>query len=111
MGNHVRPPPDEPTNADPDATDRTELARRALLKLALYVPPAIIGTLAISQDAHAAPPSCGPAFCPPNACAPYPPCKPAAQCAPGQCAPNNCGPTSCPPVQGCGPASCAPRPP
>jgi hypothetical protein len=75
-------------------------ARRALLKVSLYVAPAIVGTLLIPGDARAqATPTCGPATCPPSACQPDP-CGPAEQCGPVECKPIECGPSACRPVGG-----------
>ena len=46
--------------------DGVKHARRALLKLGLYVPPAIIGSMLISKSAMAQTPSCGPSTCAPR---------------------------------------------
>ena len=47
-----------------DGTNNDDLARRKLLKLAVYVAPAIVTTVALK--AHAQPtPSCNPNLCPP----------------------------------------------
>jgi hypothetical protein len=56
-----------------DETEVTDQARRRLLKLAVYVPPAILGVVAASQAACQAQ-SCGPTNCPPeNGGTPCPP--------------------------------------
>ncbi|HSI03826.1 MAG: hypothetical protein ACAI38_11990 [Myxococcota bacterium] len=64
-----------------DSQSESELlARRALLKLGVYVAPAIVGTLMLSSKPVAAQASCGPQAC-----------KPAASCGPTDgtpCAPN-----------------------
>ena len=66
--------------ADDGASKADVMARRALLKLSVYVPPAIIGTLMLGSQHAAAQTSCNPAGC-----------KPATQCGPADgtpCAPN-----------------------
>jgi hypothetical protein len=52
-------------------------ARRRLLRLGVYIAPAVLGTLLIGRDALAQVASCGPAGCRPNTspCAPSP-CRP-----------------------------------
>jgi hypothetical protein len=63
------------------ADDDLQRARRRLLKMALYVPPAVIGTLLVGRVALAA--SCAPnAGCSPN-CAPNATCNPHTPCGPG----------------------------
>ncbi len=60
------------------------------MRLALYVPPAILGTLAVT-DAGCQTLSCSPQACQPN------------QCAPADCSPGGCPPVVCGPNQGCNP--------
>jgi len=62
-------------NDDTKQETQHDQARRRLLKMAVYVPPAFIGVLSLSEAACQA--SCGPSNCGP------------------QGAP--CGPSSCPP--------------
>jgi hypothetical protein len=75
-------------------------ARRRLLAKALYVPPAVIGALALSQEGCQVA-SCNPSACNPGGCNPdNSPCQPNGQ---------GCGPdTGCAPGQGCNPGSCNP---
>lgn len=66
------------TDDKPDHTQGTDEARRRLLKMALYVPPAILGVVSVSScDGHTT--SCGPNACPPE---------------------SPCGPNACPPESG-----------
>ena len=80
--------------ATDDRTDDqvTNEARRRLLKMAMYVPPAVLGVVSVSQAA------CQGASCGPNACPPDTVCGPSA-CPPqgGGCGPGGGG-------GGCGPA-------
>ncbi len=80
--------------------DARARARRKLLRLGVYVAPAVIGTLLASRDAHAAPPvSCQPSQCKPAPCHPHP------------CGPYPCHPAACNPGPGCNPAQCNPAQP
>jgi hypothetical protein len=79
------PQPSESSEPEPEGAEAEKIARRKLLKLGVYVAPAVIGTLLISRDARAQAPSCGP----------------------GQCAPEPCNPVPCDP-KGCPPIRCAP---
>ena len=76
-------------------------ARRRLLKLAVYVPPAVLGAMTLElsacQTASCAPQSCQPATCAPADCNP-------GQCPPLICSPNTpCEPDGGPPATGCNP--------
>jgi hypothetical protein len=67
--------------ADEQAADDAErVSRRKLLRAALYIPPAIIGSLLLTREARADTPSCPPSTgCQPN------------------CGPSTCGPDTCKP--------------
>jgi len=70
--------------------DKIDATRRRLLRVAVYVPPAVLGAVALSQSA------CQPAS---------PPCAPQSGCNPG----GSCGPNSCNPiVNPCAPQNCNP---
>lgn len=96
-----------------DKKEVIDEARRRLLAKAAYVPPAVIGALALSlegcQIASCAPAQCNPANCPPSSCNPNGgPCNPSGgpcnpnggPCNPngGPCAPSACGPDVCNPA-------------
>ncbi|MDH5673149.1 MAG: hypothetical protein OEZ06_13420 [Myxococcales bacterium] len=71
-----------------------DLARRRLLRIAIYSAPAVISAVVVKQ-AHAQTASCGPALCGPGGCNPSSaPCGPGHICDPfgGVCGPDNCGP-------------------
>ncbi len=56
-----------------------EMARRQLLRLAVYTPPMIMGTMLVSRAAYAAscvPISCAPTATKPQPCAPFPSGRP-----------------------------------
>jgi hypothetical protein len=79
-----------------DNDDKIDAARRRLMRIAVYVPPAVLGAVALNSAAG---------------------CQGASQCAPlMQCNPNTtCGPNNCFPVvnpcapQACNPSTCRPR--
>lgn len=71
----------------PEGVDR---ARRRLLGMALYVPPTILGIVALQQAGCQPSPTCNPATCDPAT----QPCQPDDN----PCAPNTgCNPDTCPP--------------
>jgi hypothetical protein len=76
--------PDEGGAADKGGAAPEDRARRRLLSLVFYVPPAVLGTLAVT-NAGCQTVSCSPSQCQPGQCAP-------ADCAPGQCPPVACNP-------------------
>ncbi len=62
-------------NADDKADDKINDARRRLLRAAVYVPPAVIGIVSLTQGC--APGSCSPGQCTPlTNCHPNQPCNP-----------------------------------
>jgi hypothetical protein len=66
-------------------------ARRRLLKLGVYVAPAVITSLKLTPALAQAAPSCGPQVCGPNVCGPNkctPTCTPSGGCNPGTCQPT-----------------------
>jgi hypothetical protein len=67
-----------------DPRDARRLARRALLRRALWVVPAVVGTFIVSRTAAAV--SCVPqGACGPDQCGPnFVPCGPAKPCKPGR---------------------------
>ena len=69
--------PDKPAAPSSEPENR---ARRRLLAMAIYVPPAVLGTIAVTLQG-----------CQTASCAP-------AQCQPAQCGPADCDPGGCPPV-------------
>ena len=70
----------EPENPDsPPAAESINRARRRLLTMAKYVPPTVIGIIALQQAGCQPSPSCGPNT---NPCGPNG---------------NPCGPDNCPP--------------
>jgi len=73
--------------------DKIDASRRRLLRVAVYVPPAVLGAVALNQ----------------TACQPASPCNPTS-CGPTNCSPSGtCGPNSCNPViNPCNPQSCNP---
>jgi len=75
-------------SSPPDSPE--DRARRRLLKLAVYVPPAVLGTMTLQLSA------CQVATCAPSACNP-------ATCAPADCQPGQCPPITCAPVTPCTP--------
>jgi len=80
---------DPPENADPEPT--TDSARRRLLKLAVYLPPAVLGVISLQQAGCQPTPSCNPSTCSPatNPCQPDTnPCSPNTGCNPDNCNPN-----------------------
>ncbi len=64
---------------DKPQDDKIDTARRRLLKRAVYVPPTIIGVVALLDGC--APGSCTPLNCNPN-------CAPNQSCRPNACRPN-----------------------
>ncbi|HUS65253.1 MAG TPA: hypothetical protein VMZ28_11950 [Kofleriaceae bacterium] len=83
----------------PEGVDR---ARRRLLGMAVYIPPTILGIVALQQAGCQPSPTCNPASCQPNTT----PCNPDNN----PCAPNNgCNPDNCPPNTGCNPDNCNPN--
>jgi hypothetical protein len=90
---------DDPAQPAPAGTRDYDLARRKLLKLAVYVVPAITATFAVrnagAQTFSCAPKVCAPNVCQPNRCAPT--CQPRGGCAPGSCGPVGCVPGRCKP--------------
>ena len=66
----------EKKDPDQDAEDNVNVARRRLMKTAVYLPPAVIGIVALTQGC--APGSCSPITCNPNngPCNPNTPCNP-----------------------------------
>jgi hypothetical protein len=71
--------------------DKIDAARRRLLRIAVYTPPAVLGAVALNSSAGCQGVSCSPQVC-----------------GPGQ----SCGPTSCHPiVNPCPPSNCNPRQP
>lgn len=75
--------------------DKIDAARRRLLRVAVYVPPAVLGAVALNQAA------CQPA----SVCNPNVNCAPVNNCGPnGACGPNNCNPV----INPCNPQSCNP---
>ena len=77
-----------------DKDDKIDAARRRMLRIAVYVPPAILGAVALNSAAGCQGVSCSPQVCGPG---------------------NQCGPTNCHPIvnpcnpQTCNPASCNPN--
>ncbi len=80
--------PADPPQAAPD-DEATLRARRRLLRIGLYTPPAILASLALSSPAYAL-------SCSPGSCNPPQGCPPAGQCNPGPgCNPiRNCNPSN-----------------
>lgn len=60
---------DQPDDDQADAQERINAARRRLLRNVVYVPPAIIGIVSLTQG-------CAPGSCIPNACQPQLGCRP-----------------------------------
>ncbi len=72
-----------------DDDDNINEARRRLLRVAVYTPPAVLGAIALSTAAGCQGVSCSPQVCGPG---------------------SSCGPTSCHPiVNPCNPDNCNPR--
>lgn len=72
---------DEPVN----------LARRRLLGMVKYIPPAVLGVISLQQAGCQPSPSCNPVNCSPgtNPCSPdNNPCAPNSGCNPDTCNPN-----------------------
>jgi len=65
---------DDQDNKPDDAKDRVDTARRRLLRNAIYVPPAVIGIVTLTQG-------CAPGSCNPTNCTPSQTCRPN-QCRP-----------------------------
>jgi hypothetical protein len=64
-----------PTNAEPQGADERLVARRVLLRRALYTAPAVLGTFIVTRSAAAL--SCTPGTCnPPQGCGPIQVCNP-----------------------------------
>lgn len=74
-----------------ESDEPVDRARRRLLTMAAYVPPTVLGIVALQQAGCQPTPSCQPATCAPNT----QPCQPDDN----PCAPNvgGCGPDNCPP--------------
>jgi hypothetical protein len=72
-----------------DQDEKINAARRRLLRIAVYTPPAILGAVALSQQAGCQGVSCNPQVCGPG----------------DSCGPNNCHPI----VNPCNPDTCNPR--
>jgi hypothetical protein len=69
--------------------EKVNAARRRLLRIAIYTPPAILGGVALSQMAGCQGVSCAPQVCQPN---------------------NSCGPNACnPAINPCNPQNCNPN--
>jgi hypothetical protein len=82
--------PSEEGQAGPDPELGADEARRLLLKLGVYVAPAVLGVMSVSRPAGAqAKPSCNPSQCHPHG----------GPCGPNSCHPHGgpCGPDNCPP--------------
>jgi hypothetical protein len=77
------------------AREARGVARRQLLRSAIYAVPALLGTFALARRAEAQ-----------VSCAPSCSCSPGMSlCGPDCCLPNiNCAPWFCGPVQNCGPS-------
>lgn len=69
--------------------EKVNAARRRLLRIAVYAPPAVLGTVALSKMAGCQAVSCGPQVCNPN----------------NTCGPNNCNPA----INPCNPQNCNPN--
>lgn len=85
--------PVEPPQAGAEDDEAALRARRRLLRLGLYTPPAILASLALSSPVYAL--SCSPGSCnPPNGCPPMGVCNPGPDCNPiRNCNPNrSCNP-------------------
>jgi hypothetical protein len=68
--------------------EKIDAARRRLLRIAVYVPPAVLGAVTLNASSGCQGVSCSPQVCGPG---------------------NNCGPTSCHPiVNPCNPQTCNP---
>jgi len=78
----------DPNPKDPERVNR---ARRRLLDMAVYVPPIVLGIVALQQAGCQAAPSCNPGTCSPSTqpCSPdNNPCGPNVGCNPNTCNPN-----------------------
>ncbi len=72
-------------------TDPMNSARRRLLAIAVYLPPAVLGIISLQQAGCQPTPSCNPSSCSPatNPCSPDTnPCAPNTGCNPDTCNPN-----------------------
>ena len=67
----------------PSKADSIDTVRRKLLKLTVYVPPAIIGTMLVSREGWAQ------ASCNPASCNPATGCNPGPTCGPATCKPRS----------------------
>jgi len=77
-----------------------DAARRRLLKIAVYAPPAILGALVLKAASNRQAAGCSPDLgCAPDVCSPYTSCNP-----------NSCNPvvSPCNPQVNCNPHSCNP---
>jgi hypothetical protein len=76
-----------------------DAARRRLLKIAVYAPPAILGALVLKATSNRQAAVCSPDLeCAPSLCLPI-----------NSCNPNNCNPVvPCSPKVNCNPNSCNP---
>jgi hypothetical protein len=78
----------DPNQKDPERVNR---ARRRLLNLAVYVPPAVLGIVSLQQAGCQPGPSCAPSTCTPQTqpCTPDDnPCPPSMGCPPSTCGPS-----------------------
>lgn len=78
----------DPNPKDPERVNR---ARRRLLGMAVYVPPSVLGIVALQQGGAQVGPSCNPSTCAPSTqpCSPdNNPCAPNMGCNPNTCNPN-----------------------
>ncbi len=64
---------------DEDPEHEIDVARRKLLRAAVYVAPVIVSSVVVDRASAQVSPSCAPSTCTPS------------------CAPNNCTPLTCPP--------------
>ena len=93
-------PPGSP-ELEPAGRDEVDRARRRLLAMSVYVPPTVLGIIALNQAGCQPTPSCNPSTCNPG----NQPCNPANE----PCNPNTgCNPANCNPNTGCNPANCNP---
>ena len=65
---------DDPDKPEDEANERINTARRRLLRNVVYVPPAVIGIVSLTQG-------CAPGSCLPTNCQPQQTCRPQ-QCRP-----------------------------
>ncbi len=86
-------PAEDAESQKPESQDTAlpvDRARRRLMQLAVYAPPAVLGALSLKSSGKQ-PMSCGPLGCQPNPCDPFSPCPPQS------CNPQGCPPSRCPP--------------